>query len=276
MGQGLDALMHLRAPYPTRFLDADVRETCIAHDILCVQELLSRDAQRFFDGLGVGHSTSRFRDDNRFHFGSRTVRGSGLGIHARAPFTKALLRTFPVACVGWDRLARKGALHAQLAIEGVLIDVVTVHLQAGQEPLAQRVRCAQLLDLKAFLDASTTTDRPCIVCGDFNVDGSEAQRSSEEYRVLLGAMDGFQDLGIDDDLPTLDPEPTGNGLAHIFEPRARRQRIDYIFFRAGRGGPRLRPTAIARFFDRPLTRTRFRNGPAWASDHYGLSATFSL
>jgi len=138
MAQGLSAVAALRAPFSERFRHADVISECASPDILCLQELLSRDAQQFFDGVGAGHFTSRFRDDNRMRFrGSVTMRGSGLGIGARLPLTKTVLRTFPGAPVGWDRLARKGALYTQLSFAGgVTVDLVTAHLQAGYDARA--------------------------------------------------------------------------------------------------------------------------------------------
>lgn len=277
MAQGLSAVAAVRAPFPKRFRDAGVISECGSPDILCVQELLSREAEQFFDALGPGHFTSGFRDDNRMRFGTNvTMRGCGLGIGARAHFTKTRLSTFPGAPVGWDRLARKGALYTQIELTGgVTVDVVTVHLQAGYDVRAIAVRALQLVNLKLLVDAVGATSRPFVVCGDFNIDGLASARGRAEYRALAAALSGFTDLGAADDLPTFDPHPNGNGLAHALEPHLPSQRIDYIFFRPARGPVDLSCTRTERFFDKPLAQTRLRDGKtAWASDHYGLSATF--
>ncbi|AKU93737.1 hypothetical protein AKJ09_00401 [Labilithrix luteola] len=279
MGQGFDALMHLRAPAAKRFADDYVITECASPDVLCIQELLSRDAQRFFDRLSLDHHVDRRRDDNRVHFGTMTVRGSGLGISTRAPLVKTAMHSFPGPSVGWDRLARKGALHAQFAFGGTHVDVITAHLQAGYDPLAVRVRAAQLESLRNFIDSVASLDRPLVVCGDFNVDGLSHARHSGEYESLQKALDGFEDLGAADDLPTLDPHPNGNALAHAFEPEASPQRVDYIFWRPakGLGAADLRHTAIGRVFDQPLEQTLLPSGNrGWASDHYGLVATFEV
>jgi endonuclease/exonuclease/phosphatase family metal-dependent hydrolase len=272
--------MAVRAPFSKRLRDTGVISECASPDILCVQELLSRDAQEFFDGVGEGHFTSRFRDDNRLRFGSSlTMRGSGLGIRARVPLTNRSLRTFLGAPVGWDRLARKGALYAQLGFPGgVSVDLVTAHLQAGHDAGAVRVRAAQLVELKALVDSAGSASRPFVVCGDFNIDGLGNARSDAEYRSLTAALPGFQDLGAAADLPTFDPHPERNRLAHAVEPDMSAQRIDYIFWRPARDPiVILSCTATARFFDKPLGQTALRDGKsAWASDHYGLSATFEL
>jgi endonuclease/exonuclease/phosphatase family metal-dependent hydrolase len=279
MGQGLSAVMALRAPFGARLRDADVIAECGSPDVLCLQELLSRDAQQFFDGVGQGHFISRFRDDNRLRFGrSVTMRGCGLGIGSRSALTKTSVRTFPGARGGWDRLARKGCLYAQLAFaEGVTVDVVTAHLQAGYDARAIRIREAQLADLKLLLASVGSPDRPFIVCGDFNIDGLAPTRGDAPYKSLAAALRGFQDLGATDDLSTFDPHPQGNGLAYALEPRAATQRIDYIFWRPARGPIDLRCTSTERFFDKPLGQTTLPGITAgWASDHYGLSATFEV
>ncbi|MDB4940962.1 MAG: hypothetical protein JWP97_496 [Labilithrix sp.] len=278
MGQGASAITHLRAPYPERLRDPAVLRECAAADVLCIQELLSRDAQLFFDGIGEPGAgapiSSRFRDHNRPHFGTGTVRGSGLGVTSRFPFTKTLVRTFPGRRAGWDRLARKGILYAQLDVNGVLVDLVTAHLQAGYDRACVEARQAQLADLGAFVEACSDDERPFIVCGDLNIDGLAHQRGAQEYATLATTLGGFEDLGAAADLPTFDPE--GNLLSRLFEPGSPAQRIDYIWWRPARRGAQMRCTGAARFFDRPLDATRLRGQPGWPSDHYGLCATFEI
>jgi endonuclease/exonuclease/phosphatase family metal-dependent hydrolase len=277
MSQGLSAINAVRAPLSERFHHPSVLAQCGVPDVLCVQELLSREAQRFFDGVGEGRFTTRFRDDNRIRFaGGMTMRGSGLGIGARMTLTGTRMRTFPGAQIGWDRLARKGALYTRLAIaEGITVDLVTVHLQAGYDARAETVRAAQLADLRALIGAVGASTRPFIVCGDFNIDGLGPRRQDAAYRGLKRALDGFEDLGATTDLATFEPLPTGNALAYALEPDASTQRVDYIFLRPGRGTTRLHCSQFGRIFDEPLgcASERHEQG-AWASDHYGLTATF--
>lgn len=278
MGQGIDALMHLRAPFGHRFKDADVVSECCSPDVLCVQEILSREAQRFFDGLGPSHFVARVRDDNRVRFGDGSVRGTGLGVSARCALERPLIRSFPGERVGWDRLARKGAIYVELKLDdGPPIDLVTVHLQAGYDDAAARVRASQLGHLKNLIDEMGSRDRAFVVCGDFNIDGLEGARGLPEYAALTEALEGFVDLGAADDLPTFHPRPDGNGLAYAFEPDARDQRVDYIFLRPPTGAVRVHCTRLTRFFDRPLAATTFAGEkPAWASDHYGVTATLRI
>lgn len=276
MGQGLDAVTHVRAPFGERFRSEEVIRVCAASDVVCVQELMSREAQRFFDGLGAAHFVARFRDDNRVKLDG-SMRGSGLGVVARTALDRTLLRMFPGERVGWDRLARKGALYAQLALEGgARLDLVTAHLQAGYAPACARVRGAQLAQLRALIEEVGSADRPFVVCGDFNIDGLAASRGAPEYTALRAALDGFEDLGAETDLATFHPKPDGNALAHAFEPDAAEQRIDYIFFRPARSD-RVEVRSLERILDAPLASTLLGpDRPGWASDHYGLRATFRI
>ncbi|CAN5925318.1 hypothetical protein BH11MYX4_BH11MYX4_34070 [soil metagenome] len=276
MGQGMDAVRAVRAPFGDRLRHEDVIAECASADVLCVQELFSRDAQHFFDGVGHGRFTSRFRDDNRVRFA--TMRGTGLGVGARAHIDKTKLDVFPGERVGWDRLARKGVLYAELTFEGgLVIDLFTAHLQAGQSEGAVRVRAAQLAHLKAMVASVGSPERPCIVCGDLNIDGLEAVRGEPEYARLAAAFADFDDLGAAADLPTFHPDPERNALAHAFEPGGRAQRIDYVLYRGGRTADRVRCAGLTRFFDQPLARTAPGVGSsAWASDHYGLTATLEI
>jgi endonuclease/exonuclease/phosphatase family metal-dependent hydrolase len=276
MGQGAAAITAVRAPRAERFQHDHVLSTCGTADILCVQELLSRDAQQFFDRLPSMRFTSRFRDHNRPAFGPpMTMRGSGLGIGARSALSKTMMRRFTSATAGWDRLARKGALYTQLTLgPGVVIDLITVHLQAGPGPRTAAIRAAQLNDLSAFVEAVGSSDRPFIICGDFNIDGLAGARGGAEYQCLRRALKDFEDLGEAADLPTFDPHPLRNSLAHEFEPDGIPRRLDYVFYRPARGPNALRFKAFEIFFDEPLAPVQPNGAPMWASDHYGVSATF--
>ncbi len=266
MGQGIDAVFHRHAPMGHRFDDAEVRLGCCSFDVFCVQEILSQKAQRFFDELDPTHYVARVRDDNRPRL-DFSVRGSGLGISARAGLASTFIKSFGGERVGWDRLARKGVIYAAIEMDGAcVLDVVNVHLQAGYDQAASRVRLKQLEHLRTVVADVGSSERPFVVCGDFNICGLVSSRDRAEYRSLRDALESFVDLGAVDDLPTLHPHPDGNALAHAFEPGSPAQRVDYVFLRpAGKA----RCTKVERFFDRPT-----RSG--WASDHYGVAATIEL
>ena len=287
MGQNaLHAVTHWGAPSSARLLHADVIAACASPDLLCIQELFSLQAQRFFDGLS-GSFDALVRDHNRAHVWSLTLRGNGLGIATRRRVLSRSQYHFRARSSGWDRLARKGALHARVDVDGVPVDVLTCHLQAGYDAGAKAVRAAQLLEVRLIIDDVGARDRPFIVCGDFNIDGLAGAREDAEYRRLSASLHDFADLGAAADLPTLDPHPERNALAHAWNEGAPPMRLDYFFFRGARdgdggGAARISCTSLERMLDRPLTPAATKTTaagaragvPAHASDHFGLSATF--
>jgi len=282
MGQGFDAIAANRAPLAPRLRDHDVITVCASPDVMCIQEILSRDAQDFFDGLGEHGLSSSFRDHNKMLFRPVSMRGSGLGIGSRRALAKTSLSRFEGPSVGWDRLARKGTLYSQINLDHDLeLDVLNVHLQAGYDPAAIAVRARQLVSVRMLISAFGSVDRPFVVCGDFNIDGLGEARAADEYGRLGAALEGFVDVGAPEDLPTYHPHPEGNTIAHWQEPDGFTQRVDYVFFRRATGpAARFEYRRLARFFDSPLTRTpplKSRSGEGmhvFASDHYGLTATF--
>ena len=273
MGQGLDAIRAARAPVPARFSHHSVIAECASPDVMCIQELLSRDAEMFFDKLGGHGLSSCFRDHNRAQWSPATMRGSGLGIASRRTLEKTSVTKFAPPSVGWDRLARKGALYTQITLENAVdLDILNVHLQAGYDAAAIAVRRRQLISVRTLIAQVGARERPFIVCGDFNVDGLEAARGSDEYRRLVDALAGFEDLGAASDLPTFHPHLEGNTLALRYEPEGSTQRLDYVFFRRAVVGEasRFEHHSLRRILDQPLGAHLF------ASDHFGLTGSFAF
>ena len=184
--KALDAITGIRAPAPRRLQHDHVVTTCAAAEVFCVQELFSRDAEDFFDRVCKNPSADRsfafIRDHNRLHFRTATVRGTGLGIRSLGALQETRYHHFSRSS-GWDRLARKGLLHARVALSPQIeMDVVTVHLQAGEDQTAALVRQAQLLDVEQFVKNVSSRERACIVCGDFNIDGLSSEREGRSMR----------------------------------------------------------------------------------------------
>jgi endonuclease/exonuclease/phosphatase family metal-dependent hydrolase len=276
----LDALTGIRAPAPQRLRQDHVVNTCAAAEVFCVQELFSRDALTFFDRVCSGATAERrfafVRDHNRLHWRSATVRGTGLGIRSLGAVQHSRYHHFR-ASSGWDRLARKGLLHARVALsDSIELDIVTVHLQAGDDKTAELVRKAQLADVARFVAEVSSPERACIVCGDFNIDGLAGARETAEYRALSATLPGFVDLGARDDHATFDPTPHTNTLAFMFEPKGRRQRLDYIFLRPAHSAPySIGCSGVSLFLHEPLTTLVLGSRrAAFASDHFGLLADF--
>jgi endonuclease/exonuclease/phosphatase family metal-dependent hydrolase len=271
MGQtALDAITASRAPHGARLRHHHVKRTLDRPHLVCVQELLSREAETFFDGLGA----ARVRDPN----GARlwppvTMRGSGLGIAARVPFGSHTSEIFASPATGWDRLARKGTMHVRLLLDGLEIDILNVHMQAGYDAQAIASRTRQIGELARRVEQLGSDRRLFLVCGDFNVCGLGGK--GELYTQLRRDLPGFEDLGAADDLPTFDPHPERNLLAHRHEPEAPCQRLDYIFLRVPPAANlQVDISGVSRILDRPLDSED--TDPLYASDHFGLAATLRI
>jgi endonuclease/exonuclease/phosphatase family metal-dependent hydrolase len=269
MAQGVfDALAGTRSPHGARFRDEDVRRAFEGHHVICVQEILSGEAEAFFASLG----RARVFDANGFRWRPLSLRGSGLGVACASAIEEHRIHPFAARGNGWDRFARKGTLYARLNIDGVAVDVLNLHLQSGYDASHIAIRNAQLAEIGRRVEELGSLDRPFIVAGDFNVCGL-GQRSAD-YELLRRTLPGFEDLGAADDLPTFDPHPERNCLAHYMEPTSPQQRLDYIFVRA----PRFRTRRVMRVLDQPLRSTPppERMKGAFASDHFALIAQIDI
>jgi endonuclease/exonuclease/phosphatase family metal-dependent hydrolase len=265
----LDAITAARAPHGARLRSDEVKRALADPHLVCIQEVMSRDAETFFDGLGA----MRVRDHNGARLFPVTMRGSGLGIAGRIALGPATSQIFASRRTGWDRLARKGTLHVRVDLDGIEVDVLNVHLQSGYDAHAIAIRHLQIAELARRVEELGSDARPFLVCGDLNVCGLGG--AGEAYTSVRRALSGFDDLGASEDLPTFDPHPERNSLAHGVEPGSPCQRLDYILLRRPRAnGVQVRVRAVARILDRPLPSPAA--APMYASDHFGLVAALEL
>ena len=92
--------------------------------------------------------------------------------------------------LGADELAAKGALHARIAAGpehgAACIDVFVTHLDS----LEASVRTSQLDELARFVRLHADPARPCLVVGDFNIAGGEADMLDprSDHRRMLEAL----------------------------------------------------------------------------------------
>jgi endonuclease/exonuclease/phosphatase family metal-dependent hydrolase len=164
-------------------------------------------------------------------------------------------------------------MHVRVSLDGLEIDVINVHLQAGYDAQAVAIRTRQIGELARRVEQLGSDRRIFLVCGDFNVCGLGGK--GEPYAQLRRALPGFQDLGAADDLPTFDPHPERNLLAHQHEPAGRCQRLDYIFLRVPpAANVQVDICGVSRILDRPLGSSG--SDPLYASDHFGLAATLRI
>lgn len=271
--QGLLAILRASGPPSAHRLDHPELHAAVASpEIVCVQELWLRHSIRLFEKLPHPH---KLRDSSGLSLGPPSLVGTGLGVASRFAIVASTLRHFAPPHAGADRLARKGMLHLRLLLgeaPRVELDLIDTHLQAqrGLEP--QRVRARQMRELAALIAETGSPERPFLLCGDLNLNGLGGMRA-HEYDALLRLLDGFCDLGAAADLPTFQPHK--NLLAGRFFAKEPEQRLDYVFFRPARRGPRIEPLSLALALAEPLAANG--EGPStYASDHYALVARFRL
>lgn len=250
-----------------RFSHGAVEAACDEIDVLCMQEIWLAEAEEFFARRPHPH---KHRDGNEVSMRPLAFGGSGLGIASRLPIAQKHHRSFRPPHVGSERFARKGLLHARIqASDEVLIDVITTHMQSGDGRAAAQVRTRQLVELRSLIDEVCSPNHTTVVCGDFNVDGHAPTQL--DYRALEEAMHDFDDLGRAAGLSTFDPKE--NALAAREGPNAKRQRLDYVFFRAPASGPSVRATDVRLAFTEPLPGAARR---LFASDHAALRVELTL
>ncbi len=269
-GTAQSALAALRwrgAPDAHRFAHPEVARAVREADVLCLQELFISDAEEFFERLDHTHKA---RVGNRSTVFPLTFGGSGLGVASRFPLLCHATRSFSRPHVGAERFARKGVLHARIDLGGPVVDVFTTHMQSGEGLSARDVRLRQLRELAGWVEELGAPERTAIVCGDLNIDGLSPARARGEYDALRGALPDFWDLGAEHDRPTFHPDPEVNELAHRFNAKSPRQRIDYVLFRPSRQRD-VQPGPCELALERPV----YDNGRrTFASDHFALRARF--
>lgn len=253
------------APNAQRFRHPWLKSALSNEDIVCFQELFLGDAEELFEGLPLAH---KVRDHNRTAWWPLTIGGSGLGLASRHPIVETSVRAFSRPHVSSERFARKGMLHARVQVGGTELDVITTHMQSGVGEGPRRVRRRHLEEIRARVDDLSGQGRAVVLCGDFNIDGRSSVRSGE-YADLAKTLSDFDDLDAGQDRTTYDPHPTVNPLAHRYDAGAPEQRIDYVFFRGAKEGPKVEVVQLDRIFDAALE-AHGGFGETLPSDHFGL------
>lgn len=173
-------------------------------DILFLQEAWSpkiREQLKLWLGSYYPHTTDTGEEDSRRSF--RRAVGAGLMVMSRFPIVHRQFERFDVsAWTSADFFADKGALRVTLDIRGEQLDIVNLHLQAGEYP---EVRATQLQVVKALgQDAH-------LLVGDFNFDGRE------HLDFLVGFSDYYD--------AHVDSAATSSDVWRNREPRL----LDYVY-----------------------------------------------
>ncbi|MBX3413057.1 MAG: sphingomyelin phosphodiesterase [Pirellulales bacterium] len=146
-----------------------------------------------------------------------------------------------------DGFAAKGALHAQIALEGdradsPSVDVFVTHLESKSD----EIRRLQYTELAGFIREHSSPDRPTLILGDMNTRGNPSyqQDSASAYNQMIknyGAARG------ENKLVDLWPHLMGEALGGTNEQESTEigNRIDYVMFsNPTQGGLQLVPKSI--------------------------------
>ncbi|WP_440224612.1 endonuclease/exonuclease/phosphatase family protein [Dokdonella sp. MW10] len=238
-------LWHDKADWPARrdVIVATLRD--INPDVIALQEVLQHEtlpnqATTLADALGY-----------RAVFVSADAAGA-----ARRYGNALLVRDAPIdedAVLLRPLDDYRTAARVRVAVRGHPVDVAVTHLH--WQPEGGAIRHMQLDHLLAWLDARPHRDAALFVAGDFNVPSDAPEIATFAAR-CRDAYDAMHPGAAQDDVAhtTLNP---------AFHPPLR---IDHVFFDPARATP----LSVRRLFVEPYA------PEAWASDHFGVVATFRL
>ena len=87
-------------------------------------------------------------------------------------------------CKGDDCLARKGALLCSVEINGMTLQILGTHLQAGGGNGRSEIRANQRKQIAELLKQNKVTGVAQILCGDFNTNKYEVKKYNQLIRSL--------------------------------------------------------------------------------------------
>lgn len=190
-------------------------------DIIVFQEAFDPRARRILKrGL---KDTFPYRIGPANRAGFRLKTNSGIIIYSKIPIKELGTIDFN-DCEDDDCLARKGALLVEAEWQGVSVQVLGTHLEAGGPPWIKK---NQYAEIRGLIDAHRKDGVPQFLCGDFNTNHDDPELYPEMLKTL-DVEDGpfFSELKFTDD-PILNDMNYSPG-----KTEDNRDVIDYVFYRA--------------------------------------------
>lgn len=232
--------------WPARFAHmlSEIRQA--NPDVICLQEVIQRP--------NLPNQAASMADSLGYHyvFTSRDAEG------AATRFGNAILSRYPIEATNAMDLSPlndfRTAIHAQILVEGNVVDIYNTHLH--NTGVGSDIRTEQIEDLKSFI-AQTQTGRLTFLCGDFNAD--------PDWDEMELVYDQFIDV-----YPLFHPDHMGSGHGTLNTGAGQQERrIDYIFF-SKQSLELLQPLDAEIFLDQPTSTGIF------GSDHFAVRASFGL
>lgn len=215
-------------------------------DVICLQEVIQRanlpnQAASLADSLGY-----------YYVFTSRDPEG------ADKRFGNAILSRYPIeASNSVDLLPLndfRTAIHAQIEVDGNVIDVYNTHLH--NTAASKDIRIEQIQGLKNFID-QTKSGELTFLCGDFNAN-PDWEEMELVYEDFIDVYPLFHENHLDSEHSTLNVGQGHQG-----------RRIDYVFF-GKEGEEQLQPLRAEVLLNQPSSTG------IYGSDHFAVGASFDL
>ena len=192
---------------------------------------------------------------------------SGLVIFSDYPIVAVRRMTYSV-CAGYDCLANKGAMAAQVAVPGLAVPLTVIdsHLNSGLASRTTRARMTyafrrQLDALRAFVANVAVAGSPILIAGDLNV-GHRRERLGYFNERMLSSATGFAAA----ESNCTSRSCPGSGSDDVSESILRAR--DWLLYRSS-AAVTVRPTNLVAPFGRAADRSML-------SDHIGIIATYAL
>ncbi len=185
---------------------------------------------------------------------------SGIWIFSKYPIEQSHSIIFNTRH-GTDAFSRKGALLAEIRIEGQAVQIVGTHLQNAGGDWRRFSQCVELYN--RLLLKHERLGVPQIVCGDFNID---RYRSMEGYQYMLQVLNAAD--GTSTGINNFSYDRLKNDLTN--ESGTRQDLIDYVLLRQSENQEVAGERRI-RILQHPWS-TKHRD----LSDHFALEAEVPL
>lgn len=226
------------------------------YDVIVFQEAFQGNARNTISRLLQPSFPFQAGPANRKMLSLKT--NSGIWIFSKHPIVDTHAITFETRR-GSDAFARKGALMAEVHINGQPIQIIGTHLQNEGGEWIRHSQCVELYN--RLLNKYERTGVLQIICGDFNIDRN---KSASGYRYMLNVLNATDGTTLGSQVYSYDRAI--NDLTT--EPGTEQDLIDYVLTRQTEESPGERRI---RMFRHP-----WKPGHQDLSDHFALEAEVPL
>lgn len=227
------------------------------YDVIVFQEAFHRGARRKIKAALEEKYPYMAGPANLQTFSLRT--NSGLWILSKYPIEFSQEIKFKTKC-GIDAFSRKGALMAQICVQGQKIQIIATHLQSSGESWLKESQCVEIAN--RITDYYKQDGVPQIICGDFNIE----MASKSHYDNMLKILDAHDSEISGTHKFTFDR--LNNDLNA--EISKKQELIDYVLIRKNKSNVSFKEKLIKIF------KHKWDDNHSDLSDHYAIEAQLEI